>query len=209
MIGDGVIDAPVLKTPDVSVSMGPVGSGVAIEAADIALLGDDIGKIPYLKNLSNSTLFTIKADIIISMAIKAAAIVCSVLGLLNPVIGAIVHNAGSCLVLLNAALLYDRKFDDSIKMIDIENVEHSHYHFHNDGEHSLSHKGIKIIDEIKTENGIKHMHIHKHALNRQSCEAYHSYSFIFYSIFFLFFYIYNLLFCNLIFLFYFCFYFSI
>ena len=174
MIGDGVNDAPALKTSDVSVAMGSVGSEVAIEAADIALLGDDIGKIPYLKKLSNSTLFTIKANIAMSMTINAVAIICSVLGLLNPITGAIIHNAGSCLVVLNAALLYDRHFDDSIKKIDTENVEHTHYHYHNDGEHSHSHENIDIIDEIVTKNGIKHLHAHKHTLTRKSCENYHN-----------------------------------
>jgi ABC-type nickel/cobalt efflux system permease component RcnA len=109
-----------------------------------------------------------------SMTINAAAIVCSVLGLLNPVTGAIVHNAGSCLVVLNAALLYDRHFDDSIKKIDTAHTEHSHYHFHDDGEHTHSHEGVKIIDEIITDNGIKHMHAHKHSITRQSCELHHN-----------------------------------
>ena len=88
-----------------------MGSDIAVEAADIALMSDDISKIPYLKRLSRSTLNTIKGNITVSMCINAIAVTLSVLGVLNPVTGALVHNAGSVLVVLNAALLYDRKFD--------------------------------------------------------------------------------------------------
>ena len=108
----------------VGIAMGGVGSDIAVDAADIALVDDEVKELPHLIALSKRMMRTIKLNITFSLTLNFIAIVLAITGTLNPVVGALVHNAGSVLVITNSALLlkWRRTTSQSFASADVKSV---------------------------------------------------------------------------------------